>query len=589
MALTPDELLALQRAESYNGARYDSESNAFGLAGDGYKTNWPKGLNDTARLASAVAREASAAADSAAAAADWAVAADGAAGEAVRHAARFLAPAATAPAARDDGDSLEAGDCYLNTVQGAVFVYSGTGWVASAIDPALYATSAEVADTYATIATVAQTYLALAGGAMAGPLTLATDPGADLEAATKRYVDAHAGLSWEKVSGASGLVTVNKGYITTGADLVTMTLPSTFSVGDEVVVVGYGPGGWRLNAAENTTIVIGDFSIGSLVASGKRYDSTRLIAVEENAVWVAANAQGAEVSPGDGLGYTLGGRRRDNGAGDASIRRYAFQTDLLSTLGVTVSYTDGGVGLHSVENGYKFGSYHQGKSRDKFTFSTELVTRWGADAGITGQVDGAGFFSAAKGWAWSGTNCSSLDFSSEVESLVGTGFPAIQYVSAYNDRGRDQGFANHWVQNENRNIIYKFIFSAETQSTIADTFDVVFHNYTGDVGTNSQDSGYAIGATESSGGGTGLEIQSINFPTETTLTLSTLAAESHSYGSGVSSLTTGGTLFGTGQPGDAKSTGAVLYNWVADVSYVSTSSIPSPGIDASPSVNTGGI
>ncbi len=57
MALTQEEMAAQARAVRLNGGRYDAQTNPGGLAGEGYKTNWPKGLNDTATLVGAVVRE----------------------------------------------------------------------------------------------------------------------------------------------------------------------------------------------------------------------------------------------------------------------------------------------------------------------------------------------------------------------------------------------------------------------------------------------------------------------------------------------------------------------------------------------------
>ena len=67
---------------------------------------------------------------------------------------RFILPTASAPTVRDGGSALQAGDVYLNTGNDTVFKYSGSLWVASAINASLY--------------------VALTGGTMTGPLNVTT-------------------------------------------------------------------------------------------------------------------------------------------------------------------------------------------------------------------------------------------------------------------------------------------------------------------------------------------------------------------------------------------------------------------------------
>ncbi len=174
MPLIPEELAALQRAEEYNGARFDASTNPRGLAGEGYKTNWPQGLNDTATLVGAVAREVAAgsadtaaaesakvAAEAARAAAETALAqGEGArdaaqaaqtASEAARDVAqaarggaeaaetaaeaawesldtRYLGALAADPTTDNTGDPLVPGALYFNTTVGTFRGWTGTAW-----------------------------------------------------------------------------------------------------------------------------------------------------------------------------------------------------------------------------------------------------------------------------------------------------------------------------------------------------------------------------------------------------------------------------------------------------------------------------
>ncbi|KJS37409.1 MAG: hypothetical protein VR70_05365 [Rhodospirillaceae bacterium BRH_c57] len=56
MALTTEEQAAVDRLADYNAGRYDATTNPNGFGGDGYLTEIPDALNDTAAVAAAVSR-----------------------------------------------------------------------------------------------------------------------------------------------------------------------------------------------------------------------------------------------------------------------------------------------------------------------------------------------------------------------------------------------------------------------------------------------------------------------------------------------------------------------------------------------------
>jgi hypothetical protein len=96
-----------------------------------------------------------------------------------------------------------------------------------------------------------------------------------------------SGMSWSTVSGTTQSAAVNSGYVTNNAGAVTVTLPTTFAVGDAVEVKGLGAGGWVLAAGTATIIRIGSSvtsSAGSLT-SANRYDTVRVVGLEANATW----------------------------------------------------------------------------------------------------------------------------------------------------------------------------------------------------------------------------------------------------------------------------------------------------------------
>ena len=53
-------------------------------------------------------------------------------------------------------------------------------------------------------------------------------------------------------------MSVNNGYIANNAGLVTLTLPDTAALGDEVLVQGKGAGGWLIAQNASETIYFGE-------------------------------------------------------------------------------------------------------------------------------------------------------------------------------------------------------------------------------------------------------------------------------------------------------------------------------------------
>lgn len=90
-------------------------------------------------------------------------------------------------------------------------------------------------------------------------------------------------------SSASTAITAanNSGYITTAGTLATVTLPTTFSVGNQFAVQGQGAGKWTLAAGAATTIqYLGSAtSSGGSLSAANRYDSIRVIGIVANTTW----------------------------------------------------------------------------------------------------------------------------------------------------------------------------------------------------------------------------------------------------------------------------------------------------------------
>ncbi|MBX9922935.1 MAG: hypothetical protein K2Y01_02380 [Rhabdochlamydiaceae bacterium] len=104
------------------------------------------------------------------------------------------------------------------------------------------------------------------------------------------------GITWNTVSGTSQSAAVNNGYITNNASLVTVTLPSSSSVGDMVEIAGQGAGGWKV--AQNASQVIHMDGVdtttgtGGSLASTVRYDAVRLLCITANTDWLVLSGIG---------------------------------------------------------------------------------------------------------------------------------------------------------------------------------------------------------------------------------------------------------------------------------------------------------
>ena len=99
------------------------------------------------------------------------------------------------------------------------------------------------------------------------------------------------GTGWTQVSGTSQAMTSNNGYIANNGSLVTLSLPTTSSIGDILYIVGKGAGGWSISQAAGQQIYIGStastLGVGGSVASSNQYDSCALVCTIANTTWTA--------------------------------------------------------------------------------------------------------------------------------------------------------------------------------------------------------------------------------------------------------------------------------------------------------------
>ena len=99
-----------------------------------------------------------------------------------------------------------------------------------------------------------------------------------------------------EVTGATQAVATNRGYIANRGTLVTFSLPTVSTVGDEIEITGRGAGGWAITQAANQYIAIisvtTTIGVGGSLASTQRYESVRLKCIEANLGWNVVGGSG---------------------------------------------------------------------------------------------------------------------------------------------------------------------------------------------------------------------------------------------------------------------------------------------------------
>lgn len=102
------------------------------------------------------------------------------------------------------------------------------------------------------------------------------------------------GFSWTTVTGTSQNMVSNNGYIANNAGLVTLALPATSNVGDELDVIGKGAGGWAISQGAGQSIVFGSHTTtvgaGGSLSSTNAKDCFYMICTVANTEWEIASA-----------------------------------------------------------------------------------------------------------------------------------------------------------------------------------------------------------------------------------------------------------------------------------------------------------
>jgi hypothetical protein len=95
------------------------------------------------------------------------------------------------------------------------------------------------------------------------------------------------GTTTASIAGTTQTAAINTRYIVANAGQTTITLPTTFAIGDVVIIKGLGAAGWILAAGTATTIRLGSSvtsSAGSLT-SANQYDTVAVSGLVANTTW----------------------------------------------------------------------------------------------------------------------------------------------------------------------------------------------------------------------------------------------------------------------------------------------------------------
>lgn len=89
------------------------------------------------------------------------------------------------------------------------------------------------------------------------------------------------------IAGTTQSAVVNTRYIVQNAGQTTITLPTTFAIGDVVIIKGLGAGGWILEAGTATTIQMGTSatSAAGSLTSANQYDTVSVTGLVANTTW----------------------------------------------------------------------------------------------------------------------------------------------------------------------------------------------------------------------------------------------------------------------------------------------------------------
>lgn len=100
--------------------------------------------------------------------------------------------------------------------------------------------------------------------------------------------------TWTEVTSTSVVMEVNSGYKANNSSRVSLALPAASIFGQQISVVGFGAGGWRITQGTGQKIIIGSISssvgTGGYVESENIHDSLTIVCMEDNLTWQCLGA-----------------------------------------------------------------------------------------------------------------------------------------------------------------------------------------------------------------------------------------------------------------------------------------------------------
>lgn len=125
-------------------------------------------------------------------------------------------------------------------------------------------------------------------------------PGSGISISGTTLSASTGGLTWSEVTGTTQAAAVNSAYIANNAAQVVITLPDTAALGDRLVIVGKGAGGWRVaqNAGEIINFGTESSSTGDTgyIESTHRYDTVELVCITANTTWNVITSVGGSIN-----------------------------------------------------------------------------------------------------------------------------------------------------------------------------------------------------------------------------------------------------------------------------------------------------
>lgn len=98
------------------------------------------------------------------------------------------------------------------------------------------------------------------------------------------------------VTGTSQAATTNNAYASNNASLCTITLPTTAAVGDELIIMGLGAGGWLVAQNSSQLVHFGSSvtttGVSGSLASSNAFDTVHLKCLVANTTFTVIGAQG---------------------------------------------------------------------------------------------------------------------------------------------------------------------------------------------------------------------------------------------------------------------------------------------------------